>query len=75
MTTLKKLATAARNGAGAMGDVGGCGDLRLVKLGVDEKRVAGLDWTQSPRRSAGASLTQGLKITAWPARHFSGRMP
>ena len=46
--------------------------LRLEKLGVDQKRITGLDWTQTAE-VFGRELAQGVKITAWPARHFSGR--
>jgi L-ascorbate metabolism protein UlaG (beta-lactamase superfamily) len=46
----------------------------LRRFGVPEGRIAELDWTQSTE-VAGAELGQGVRITAWPARHFSGRMP
>ena len=48
---------------------------RLRGFGVQDGRITELDWTQSVDvaggmlRDAGA----GLKITAWPSRHFSGR--
>ncbi len=48
---------------------------RLRGCGVPEGRIAELDWTQSVdvageiSRDAGA----GLRIAAWPSRHFSGR--
>lgn len=45
---------------------------RLRKFGVAADRIQELDWTQSTE-VAGAELGQGLKVTAWPARHFSGR--
>ncbi|HVG26431.1 MAG TPA: MBL fold metallo-hydrolase [Acidobacteriaceae bacterium] len=45
---------------------------RLRKFGVPEGRIAELDWTQS-REIAGAEPGQSLRVTAWPARHFSGR--
>jgi L-ascorbate metabolism protein UlaG (beta-lactamase superfamily) len=45
---------------------------RLRGFGVPEGRIAELDWTQSVE-VAGAELGAGLTITAWPARHFSGR--
>jgi L-ascorbate metabolism protein UlaG (beta-lactamase superfamily) len=50
---------------------------RLRRFGVPEGRIAELDWTQSTEiaRPAGAELGQGLRVTAWPARHFSGRTP
>jgi L-ascorbate metabolism protein UlaG (beta-lactamase superfamily) len=47
---------------------------RLRQFGVPEGRIAELDWTQSTE-VATAELGQGVRITAWPARHFSGRMP
>ncbi len=46
----------------------------LRRFGVPEGRIAELDWTQSTE-VAGAELGQGVRITAWPTRHFSGRMP
>jgi L-ascorbate metabolism protein UlaG (beta-lactamase superfamily) len=46
----------------------------LRRFGVPEGRITELDWTQSTE-VAGAELGQGVRITAWPARHFSGRMP
>jgi L-ascorbate metabolism protein UlaG (beta-lactamase superfamily) len=47
---------------------------RLRKFGVPEGRIAELDWTQSTELAT-AELGQGLRITAWPSRHFSGRAP
>jgi len=51
----------------------------LRKFGVPQDRIKELDWTQSaeiqPAEIVGAELGQGVRITAWPARHFSGRMP
>ncbi len=51
---------------------------RLRQFGVPEGRITELDWGQS-REVAAAGLDQGLgqgvRITAWPARHFSGRLP
>ncbi len=47
---------------------------RLRKFGVGEKHIAELDWTQSTEVS-GAELAGGVRVTAWPARHFSGRTP
>ncbi|MES2391786.1 MAG: MBL fold metallo-hydrolase [Acidobacteriota bacterium] len=44
---------------------------RLRKLGVAAERIAELDWTESV--SVGRSRGEELTITAWPARHFSGR--
>lgn len=44
----------------------------LRRFGVDPARIQELDWTQSTEL-ASADLGAGLKITAWPARHFSGR--
>jgi L-ascorbate metabolism protein UlaG (beta-lactamase superfamily) len=46
---------------------------RLRSFGVPEGRIRELDWTQSTE-VAGAELGQSVKITAWPSRHFSGRM-
>lgn len=45
---------------------------RLRGFGVPPDRIQELDWTQSTEFS-GAELGQQGKITAWPARHFSGR--
>jgi L-ascorbate metabolism protein UlaG (beta-lactamase superfamily) len=45
---------------------------RLRKFGVNEHRISELDWTQSTI-TGGADLGSELKITALPARHFSGR--
>jgi L-ascorbate metabolism protein UlaG (beta-lactamase superfamily) len=45
----------------------GVGD-RLVAWGVDAGRVRQLDWWQSTE-------VGGLRLTAGPARHFSGRTP
>jgi L-ascorbate metabolism protein UlaG (beta-lactamase superfamily) len=39
---------------------------RLRGLGVPAERMVELDWTES-------TDVGGLKITSWPARHFSGR--
>jgi len=45
---------------------------RLRGMGVPEKQITELDWTQSVE-VPGAELGQSLKITSFPARHFSGR--
>lgn len=45
---------------------------RLRAFGVAADRIQELDWTQSTE-VAGAELGQALRVTAWPARHFSGR--
>jgi L-ascorbate metabolism protein UlaG (beta-lactamase superfamily) len=45
---------------------------RLVRLGVPDTRIAELDWTQSATVH-GTEMGQAIKVTAWPARHFSGR--
>lgn len=47
---------------------------RLRSFGVPQDRIRELDWTQSAE-VAGTELGQGVRITAWPSRHFSGRMP
>ncbi|MGI4830234.1 MAG: MBL fold metallo-hydrolase [Janthinobacterium lividum] len=47
---------------------------RLRDFGVAGAQIAELDWTQSGE-IAGAELAQGVRLTAWPARHFSGRKP
>ena len=47
---------------------------RLRGFGVAAGQIAELDWTQS-LEVAGAELAQSLRVTAWPARHFSGRTP
>jgi L-ascorbate metabolism protein UlaG (beta-lactamase superfamily) len=44
----------------------------LRKFGVTEARVTELDWTESTVVQ-GAELGPGLRVTAAPARHFSGR--
>ena len=46
----------------------------LRRFGVPEGRIAELDWTQSIE-VATAEPGESVRITAWPARHFSGRMP
>ncbi len=69
--TLKKLATLNATSRALWVTSAGVGK-RLIKLGVPEKRVAALDWTQTAEVQ-GRELGAGLKITAWPARHFSGR--
>jgi L-ascorbate metabolism protein UlaG (beta-lactamase superfamily) len=46
----------------------------LRKFGVAEGRIQELDWTQSAVVK-GAELASSLTVTAWPARHFSGRTP
>lgn len=50
---------------------------RLRRFGVPEGRIAELDWGQSRELAAGpdAGLGQGVRVTAWPSRHFSGRLP
>lgn len=45
---------------------------RLRRFGVPEGRIVELDWTQSVE-VAGERPGQSLRLTAWPARHFSGR--
>ncbi len=45
---------------------------RLRKRGVPEARITELDWTQKVE-VAGDTLGPSLRITSWPARHFSGR--
>ena len=45
---------------------------RLKRLGVPDTRIIELDWTQSTEIH-GMETGQMLKVTAWPARHFSGR--
>lgn len=47
---------------------------RLRAFGVPGERIAELDWTQTAE-IAGAEPADGLRVTAWPARHFSGRAP
>jgi L-ascorbate metabolism protein UlaG (beta-lactamase superfamily) len=39
---------------------------RLLGFGVAAEKITELDWTESVE-------VGGLKVTAWPARHFSGR--
>lgn len=45
---------------------------RLKRLGVPDTRIVELDWTQTAEVH-GVETGQILKVTAWPARHFSGR--
>ena len=45
---------------------------RLRGFGVPAERIQELDWTQSVE-VAGAEMGQGVRVTAWPSRHFSGR--
>ncbi len=45
---------------------------RLRRFGVPAARIQELDWTQSTDVQA-PGAEQGLRVTAWPARHFSGR--
>lgn len=45
---------------------------RLRGFGVRGEHITELDWTQSVDVS-GAELAQNVRLTAWPARHFSGR--
>ncbi len=45
---------------------------RLRGFGVPPNRIQELDWTDTTELP-GASPTQALRVTAWPARHFSGR--
>ena len=46
----------------------------LRRFGVDGRQIAELDWTQTTV-IAGPELAQEVRLTAWPARHFSGRKP
>lgn len=46
----------------------------LRAFGVAGQHIAELDWTQTAEVAA-AELEGGLRVTAWPARHFSGRKP
>lgn len=47
---------------------------RLRGFGVRGEHIAELDWTQSAE-VRGVELASEVRITAWPARHFSGRTP
>ncbi len=47
---------------------------RLRAFGVGADRIQELDWTQGTD-VAGVELGQDVRVTAWPARHFSGRTP
>ncbi len=47
---------------------------RLRAFGVAADRIQELDWTQGTE-IAGAEVGQDVRVTAWPARHFSGRTP
>jgi len=57
----KGTATAGARGVTSLG-VG----KRLRGFGVPTERITQLDWTESVE-------VGGLKVTSWPARHFSGR--
>ncbi len=49
---------------------------RLRQFGVANERITELDWTESagvPAATPGRTDGATLKVTAWPARHFSGR--
>ncbi len=49
---------------------------RLRQFGVAGERITELDWTESAEVSPAAVGQAGeatLRLTAWPARHFSGR--
>jgi len=48
---------------------------RLRGFEVPDGRITELDWTQSVEIAGGTlrDFGAGLKITAWPSRHFSGR--
>lgn len=69
--TLKHLATLNQTARALWVTSAGVGT-RLEKLGVDQKRIAALDWTQTAE-VWGGEFGSGVKVTAWPARHFSGR--
>jgi L-ascorbate metabolism protein UlaG (beta-lactamase superfamily) len=43
---------------------------RLREFGVPAEKIQELDWTESVEVPAGAG---SVRLTAWPARHFSGR--
>jgi L-ascorbate metabolism protein UlaG (beta-lactamase superfamily) len=45
----------------------------LEKFGVLRERITELDWTQSVELASVTDPEQKLNVTAWPARHFSGR--
>lgn len=47
---------------------------RLRGFGVAGERITELDWTESGE-IAGLELAHSVRLTAWPARHFSGRAP
>ncbi len=47
---------------------------RLRRFGVPEARITELDWTQSTEIGT-AERGRTVRFTAWPSRHFSGRMP
>ncbi len=49
---------------------------RLRQFGVPGERITELDWTESvvvPAAATERTEDTTLKVTAWPARHFSGR--
>ena len=47
---------------------------QLRRFGVPGERLTELDWTQSAE-IASSDLGAGVRVTALPARHFSGRKP
>ncbi|MDE1161666.1 MAG: MBL fold metallo-hydrolase [Acidobacteriaceae bacterium] len=71
--TLKHLATLKSTQRATWITAAGVGK-RLEKLGVPTSRISALDWTQTIE-VPGRELAGGLRITAWPSRHFSGRTP
>ena len=69
--TLKHLSTLNATARATWVTSAGVGK-RLEALGVDPRRIAALDWLQTTE-VAGRELGQSLRVTALPARHFSGR--
>jgi L-ascorbate metabolism protein UlaG (beta-lactamase superfamily) len=65
--TLRRLATLKQT-ARALWVTSAGVDARLEKLGVERRRIAALDWTETAEVNG-----TGVRVTAWPARHFSGR--
>jgi L-ascorbate metabolism protein UlaG (beta-lactamase superfamily) len=47
---------------------------RLRSFGVPQGRITELDWTQTAELAV-PELAGQVRLTAWPARHFSGRWP
>lgn len=68
--TLRHLATLQQTARATWVTSAGVG-ARLERLGVKPEKIAALDWTQTA--TVAGTAGEQVRITAWPARHFSGR--